>query len=173
MHGPETEEGIEGGLEPHHVCCGGSVTLCGNCIHRTDLGNLWLGYAGYYYLLAYAEIWVGAAGEAPKSVTEAPWKEASWSLGYRFAAESGGQTEGLCTFLQREGMAQMTDPCFAGKEPCPYPLYSGFGHMRPASHLSGTGDWDPSWGPELHNTAGHFGPNPEHCTGDPAWCQAP
>jgi RHS repeat-associated protein len=158
-------------LEPGDMCCGGSVTLCGRCIHRTELGNFWAGYAGFNSWLNSWEVW----GEvyldtAVLADTYRPWKGEALSLGWRFALEEALFSErSLCGFLSRERVDSMTHVCFRGQDPCTSSLHRGFEHYTEAGAERAianrgrrTAYWGPdgTWGPPYHE---HWGPAAREC----------
>ena len=170
------EETKNNELEPYEMCCGGSVTLCNSCIHREELGNFWLGYAAYQYAILYLE--VEGAAWALTSPGRESWDKEAIKLGYKFAAESELRIDELCPFLAREGIERMTSTCFLGKDPCPNPLHTDFGHFVPSSYVpDATGNqsiiWDKeTWG---YNGPGNEvgGPTTAECTSEPTWCNTP
>jgi len=124
---------------------GGSVTLCGTCIERSELGNFMLGY--YAGSLGLHEGVALHGGLVIGGFTR-EWDEAAYHLAYKYAVDQTNSSylnpfassTSLCTFLQGQGINQMVDPFVQGYTPSTKALHSGFGHYTSHKH------WDTSWG---------------------------
>src|SRR3990172_1612420 len=138
LHGAYYEYAIKQGIvlggqkiDPDNVAWtvpgGGSVTLCGACIERSELGNFMLGYFAYYAGLSEEDI-VGAAIAIGGS--QRAWDEAAIRFGSQYAViHNKRRSESLCGFLSRAGITQMVDSRVSGFTPSARPLHTGFGHF--------------------------------------------
>ncbi len=165
LHGTRYKEALQRGavvggqqVEPYRLTWrvpgGGSVTLCGTCIERSELGNFMLGYFANFTLMSEEEI---AAAAIMVGGSQRPWDEAALRFGHRYAGlgQSGSCCSGnsrqstqatstsLCSFLAQAGISAMVDADVQGYQPSSRKLYSGFGHYTQPRQ------WDEeTWGPQ-------------------------
>ncbi len=133
--------------------CGGSVTLCGCCLERSELGNFMYGFAASVW--GYPEGIVDRAGQAigfrPTGVRSArSWDRAAWQRGFHFGEAASRDitvtyvsgsgtmltTPNVCNWI---ACSAMRDPRNRNCQPCSFPLRSNFGHTDPGRDNQWTG----------------------------------
>jgi RHS repeat-associated protein len=127
---------------------GGSVTLCGTCIERSELGNFMLGYIAPFVGMSEQTVVEAAHAIGGANGT---WDEAAIRFGARYALQNPSKAgpdernqdaNSLCAFLNQQGIGQMVDPYVRDYTPSRSPLHAGFDHYKDIGY------WPPtSWGP--------------------------